>query len=56
MDKVLYFRTREEIAGILDDRRRLSACASGAREFTGQFDIRDIAQRHVALYHELVDA
>jgi len=55
-DRILYFRTREEIAAILDDGQRLSACASGAREFTGQFDIRDIAQRHIALYHELVDA
>jgi glycosyltransferase involved in cell wall biosynthesis len=54
-DRILYFRTREEIAAILDDGQRLSASASGAREFTGQYDIRDIAQRHIALYHELVD-
>jgi len=55
-DHILFFHTREEISALLQDRHRLSSCASGAREFTAHFDIRDIAERHIALYRELIDA
>jgi len=55
-DNILYFRSREEAAGLIDAKARLSAFASGSRAFTEQFDIRDIAERHLALYRELLDA
>ena len=55
-DNILYFRSREDAAGLIDARARLSASASGSRAFTEQFDIRDIAERHLALYRELLDA
>ncbi|NYT08194.1 MAG: glycosyltransferase family 4 protein [Methanomicrobiales archaeon] len=55
-DRILYFRSRDEAAGCINDPARLASCASGSRAFTEQFDIVDIAQRHLALYRELVDA
>jgi glycosyltransferase involved in cell wall biosynthesis len=55
-DNILYFRSREDAAGLIDAKARLSAFASGSRAFTEQFDIRDIAERHLALYRELLDA
>ena len=55
-DHILFFQTREEISAFLQDRHRLSSCASGARAFTRHFDIRDVAERHLALYRELMDA
>jgi 1,2-diacylglycerol-3-alpha-glucose alpha-1,2-galactosyltransferase len=55
-DHILFFQTREEISTLLQDRPRLSSCASGARAFTTYFDIRDIAERHLALYRELMNA
>jgi glycosyltransferase involved in cell wall biosynthesis len=55
-DHILYFRSREDAAGLIGDPARLSTFASGSREFTEQFDIRDIAERHLALYRELLDA
>jgi 1,2-diacylglycerol-3-alpha-glucose alpha-1,2-galactosyltransferase len=55
-DHILFFQTREEISTLLQDRHRLSSCALGARAFTAYFDIRDIAERHLALYRELMDA
>jgi 1,2-diacylglycerol-3-alpha-glucose alpha-1,2-galactosyltransferase len=54
-DNILYFRSREDAAGLIDAKARLSAFASGSRAFTEQFDIRDIAERHLALYRELLD-
>jgi 1,2-diacylglycerol-3-alpha-glucose alpha-1,2-galactosyltransferase len=55
-DNILYFQSREDAAGLIDAKARLSAFASGSRAFTEQFDIRDIAERHLALYRELLDA
>jgi len=55
-DNILYFRSREAAAGLIDDPACLSSFASGSRAFTKQFDIRDIAERHLALYRELLDA
>jgi len=55
-ENILYFRSREDAASLIDDSGRLASCAAGARAFTEKFDIRDIAQRHLALYRELVDA
>jgi glycosyltransferase involved in cell wall biosynthesis len=55
-DHILFFQTREEISTLLQDRHRLSSCASGARAFTAYFDIRAIAERHLALYRGLMDA
>jgi glycosyltransferase involved in cell wall biosynthesis len=55
-ENLLYFRSLEDASGLVGDRSRLASCASGARAFTERFDIRDIAERHLALYRELVDA
>jgi 1,2-diacylglycerol-3-alpha-glucose alpha-1,2-galactosyltransferase len=55
-DHILYFQSREAAAGLIHDPARLSSFASGSRAFTEQFDIRDIAERHLALYRELLDA
>jgi glycosyltransferase involved in cell wall biosynthesis len=53
-DAILYFSSREEAASLLDDRPILSGFASGARKYSAGYDIRDTAQRHLALYRELV--
>ncbi len=55
-DRILYFGSREGAADLIDDRARLASVASRSRVFTERFDIVDIAERHLALYRELVDA
>ena len=55
-DRIIYFDSREEAAGLISDRARLASVASRSREFTERFDIVDVAERHLALYRELVDA
>ena len=52
-DAVLYFRTREEAAAHLGDTPLLSRYASEARPFSAGYDIRNSAQKHLALYREL---
>jgi 1,2-diacylglycerol-3-alpha-glucose alpha-1,2-galactosyltransferase len=53
--RILFFDKRETAASLLEDRGALQACASRARDYSGQFDIRDIGQRHLKLYRELVN-
>jgi glycosyltransferase involved in cell wall biosynthesis len=54
-DTILYFRSREEAASLIADQALLSSTASGSRASTEHFEIRDIAERHLALYRELVE-
>jgi len=53
-DSILYFSERSEVPALLEDERSLGRCARGAREFSARFDIRDIAEKHVRLYRELI--
>jgi 1,2-diacylglycerol-3-alpha-glucose alpha-1,2-galactosyltransferase len=54
-DKILYFKNIEGAATMINDRQVLQRMANGARDFTRNFDIRDIAKQHVDLYHSLVE-
>jgi len=51
-----YFGNIDEAAGQIADERALHALAAKARAFTEQFDIRRIADQHIALYSELVES
>ena len=51
---ILYFSSREEAAALLDDRPLLSGFGSGARSYSAGYDIRETANKHLALYRELV--
>jgi glycosyltransferase involved in cell wall biosynthesis len=52
-DSVLYFSTVNEASDLIGDERALASCRAGARTATARFDIRDIADRHAALYRSL---
>jgi len=52
---ILYFSDREDARALLEDRVALNQCAAAARDFTSQFDLKDIAARHVRLYRELLE-
>ena len=54
-ERILFFGERVTAASLLEDRGALQACASRSRDYSGQFDIRDIGQRHLKLYHELMN-
>jgi 1,2-diacylglycerol-3-alpha-glucose alpha-1,2-galactosyltransferase len=55
-DNILYFSTREESIPILSDEDLLKRAATAARTFTEDFDITDIAQKHLALYRSLMES
>jgi hypothetical protein len=55
-DNILYFSSREESVPILSDEGLLKRAATAARPFTEDFDIADIAQRHLALYRSLMES
>ena len=52
-DAVLYFSTRNEATTLLRDKPVLSRYQSLARPYSAEYDIRDSAQKHLALYREL---
>jgi len=52
-DAVLYFSTRNEATTLLRDKPVLSRYRSLARPYSAEYDIRDSAQKHIALYREL---
>jgi glycosyltransferase involved in cell wall biosynthesis len=55
-ENILYFTDREECAPILSDESLLKRAAAAARPFTADYDIADIAQRHLALYRSLMES
>jgi len=52
-NNILYFSDRAEAMARIEDEAALHQCAGGARDFTSQFDLRDIAAQHIRLYREL---
>lgn len=55
-DNILYFSDHSSAAALLEDGQSLLLRnAAGAREFSAQFDIKDIAMQHLHLYRELND-
>jgi glycosyltransferase involved in cell wall biosynthesis len=55
-ENLLYFGNIDEAAGQINDESALHALASEARDFTKRFDIRRIADQHLALYTGLVES
>lgn len=54
-DTILYFSALEDAMARMEDRPALTHCAAGARDFSSQFDLKDIASLHVKLYRELTE-
>lgn len=54
-DSILYFSDTRDVPALLEDESSLDRCARGARDFSGRFDIRDIARQHVRLYREILE-
>jgi glycosyltransferase involved in cell wall biosynthesis len=54
-DNILYFSKKPDAIAMLEDHAALRRCAGGARDFTSQFDLKDIAAQHIRLYRELAE-
>ncbi len=54
-DHILYFHDIPDAIATIRDHGARKRCAAGAREYTKEFDIRDIANRHLELYRNLVE-
>jgi len=54
-DNILYFSQKADAMAMMEDYPALNHCAVGARDFTTNFDLKDVASHHVRLYGELLE-